>query len=459
MSVLTALLALAAILYATWAFLLGRVAMPTAPAAFIAYQSINVFGIITVSRYDSDTFSWAWPFLVLASLGCFLLGALLASTSLRFRAREETSAWRASDVEDDVFRGGAGVPLIAMSLVALGIGVWFATSVGYNTFLVGFRELRTGGAVDQGVISNLREQATRGQYRAVGYVAQFTAIILPAVWIILLVLARLLRRPGLRWLAIGIAVADFYFLTIVGGRGYLVGALLGAFLIVAPATSPLPKRLRNSKKSATILATGGVFLFGFITLLQGRGSGHSAFYEGTVGVYQRLAGEYSALQVRAIGLLRPDAPVWGQEWMERLQIVLPGRDPGLMFDARLYGLLYGNTNGNLPLDPWGSYYYNFGWVGMLVVPFVFGFALQFFTVRFLVRGPRTLSRVVVLSLASYKFMFLCDPYSLLLSGPATLIIMAAVLRLLDRRRAVAPAPGPARAPTPARTKSPEGLRG
>lgn len=433
LGMVTALAALAGLLYVSWATLLQRVAMPTAPAAFIGYQAINVLGIVTVSRYDGDRFAAGWPFLVLLALGSFIAGSLFASAAMGFRAREETQNWRAQDIEDDVLRGGAGVPLAVMAAVGLLIGVWFALSVGYNTFLVGFQELRSGG-VDQAVISNLREESTRGQYRAVGYVAQFTAFILPASCIIAVVLARLRRRAALYSIAAVLGAVDVYFLTVVGGRSYLIGAFLSALLIFAPSTSPLPVNLRIARRTAVTLSTAGVFLFGFATLLQGRGSGHSAWYEGTVGVYQRLAGDYSELQIRAITLLRPESPVWGQQWIERLQIVLPGREQGLMFDAQLYGLIYGNTNGNLPLDPWGSYFFNFGWIGMIVVPFLFGYALQFFSIRFVIRAPRTLSRVVILAMASYHFMFLCDPYSLVLSGPTTLILMAVLLKLADKRR-------------------------
>lgn len=106
MGLLTGIAGLIAILSLSWRELMGRQWLVTAPVAFIAYQSINVFGVVTESRYDESRFQFLWPFLVLLAFAMFILGAIAASHIYKFQPSVEIPQWRRQDLVDDM-RGQA----------------------------------------------------------------------------------------------------------------------------------------------------------------------------------------------------------------------------------------------------------------------------------------------------------------------------------------------------------------
>ena len=422
---LTGVVVLAMILTLAWRGLMGRQWLVTAPVAFIGYQSFNVFGLITKTDYTGQRFPAAWPFLVLLGFGSFVIGAMAASSATSFR-HEEVRSWRDVPLVDDLKGQGTILVLLMMAGLSLLVGVLFAQRVGYNTFSQGLADYLGGSSVDRNSFSDLRANATRGTYSAAGYASQFTAILLPAIAVLLYIIGKHRKTTAPRVAAVCLGLIDVYFMTIVGGRAFLIGAVAMVALVLLGPTSPLPIYMRKRGLAAGMMVVLGLGLYGFTSVLQGRAenSGFASIAtQSTQGLYERLGGDYSEQQIMAIVILEPESPVFGAHWWNELSAVAPGGSDELTFDAQLHGrVLGGNTRGNLPLDPWGSYYYNFGAPGLIVIPFIVGFLLQVVTVRYLIRGGRRLSTVILLSLAGYRFAFLIDPYSVLLGGSLTLVL-------------------------------------
>lgn len=435
---LSGVVVLAMILTLAWRGLMGRQWLVTPPVAFIGYQSFNVFGLVTETDYTGEWFPVVWPFLALLGLGLFVVGAIAASSMTRFRHQEAT-AWRDAPLVDDLKGQGTILLLLLMTGLALLVGVLFAQRIGYNTFTESLVQYLGAGTVNQEVFSDLRANATRGEYAAAGYASQFTAFLLPAIALLLYVIGKQRSTTLPRVVAVFLALVDVYFVTVVGGRQFLIGAVAMVALLLLGPTSPLPASMRKRGVAAATVVVLGLGLYGFTSVLQGRTEDDSLVSiatQSSQGLYDRLGGDYSARQIEAIVLLEPESPVFGAHWWEQLAAVAPGGSDQLTFDARLHGRLFGgNTRGNLPLDPWGSYYYNFGVVGLLAVPFGAGFLLQLVTVRYLIRGGRDLSLVVLLSLAGYRFALFIDPYSILLGGSVALLLLLGLIKWTHKRGA------------------------
>ena len=274
----------------------------------------------------------------------------------------------------------------------------------------------------------------RDGYRAAGYAVQFIGIILPTLVVYIWLEAKLRRSASMRLIATGLLLAAIFFVTIQGGRTYVLATFLMLVLIVTRFTSPLPKAFRLSRPVSVLLIFGFLLTFGGVTALQGRGEseagGSGAAQDAANDLWDRVGGDYSRTQMIALRGLEDEIPAHGAQWWSQLQIILPGAPPneGEPFDVRVYRIIYGNGNGNNPLDPWGSYYYNFGVVGLFLVPFFLGLFAQLVTVKGLIRGRRNAATIVIMSALGYRFMFVIDPYSLFLVGPFTLWFLNLLMR-------------------------------
>ena len=444
---LAGLLALVFIYALAWRHLLGRHLLLTAPAAFLIVQFPNALGTVLNADFMSN-FDLYWVSLRLTALAAFVLGAIYASRRLRFLAREETALFRSAPLTDDLKGSVSGVFLAGAIVVCIFVGFFFASRVGYNTFALSLRSFLLSGSVDGSQFSAMREAATREGYAAAGYAVQFTAVLLPASIMLIYLRGRLQRNTVLVAAAAVLALLNVYFVTVIGGRKYLIGAIAMAIALLIPATTPLAGGLRAKRSTGVLLIAGVLTLFGFTTFLQGRrapgGDDVSLLDLSTIGLYNRIGGLYSYYQFESIRLLRDDPIVWGGLWLEQLKIALPGPTEGPSFDAHLHGMLYGgNMGGNAPLDFWGSSYYNWGAIGLVVLAFLLGFLFQTFNVRFLIRADKSLTRMVLLSWVGYRLALWRDPYSMLLEGSLTLLLFYALHRTArGRERPLATKPRP-----------------
>lgn len=432
------LLTLATIYLFAWQGIMGRQFLATGPFLFLGLQALPAVGLVINASPAERPFDRHWIFMTLLGISMFIVGCLAAGRRSSFSPRDEIRRYRQAPLVDDL--AGAGSVFVLLGLVSLSFlaGFLFSSRIGYNTFGSAFQQLLDSGAVDRASISALRAGATREGYAAAGYAAQFTDVILPAAAALMWIRGKVRGRNDLRLAAWGILLLDLMFLTVVGGRKHLVLVALGLGLLGFSRTSPFPRRytLHGTRALVTIFLL--LLGFGFTTILQGRievPSTPGGFVsESAVTLYDRIGGNYSKVQLESITLLRDEAPVWGREWLETVRIALPGPTEGLTFDARLHGLLYGSTRGSAPLNVWGSIYYNFGPLGIMMVPLLMGFILQRFTIRQVIRSSRSISRTVLLTMAGFRLALWRDPYSILLEGGLTLIIFLLVHELLRGRR-------------------------
>ncbi|MEI2714257.1 MAG: hypothetical protein V9G04_13435 [Nocardioides sp.] len=420
-----------------WLSLSGRQFLITAPLAFLLYQSFNVIGV-AVESMRTVPFREDWPILVSLAFLSFVLGGVVANLLEGFKPAQEIKRWRDSPLDTTASTSMTWALVWFLVLLSLAVGFLYYRSVGYNTLFSQLGAIISGSQVDSATFSGLRSDA-KSTYRAAGYAVQFIAIILPTLVVYLWLEGKIRRSAGLRVAAWGLLAASVYFVTVQGGRTYILALLLLLGLMVGHGSSPLPRKFRMSRGATIGIVVALGLSFALVTALQGRnmrdGREMSFAEAATVGVWDRVGGDYSRTQMVALKALQSEIPVNGDQWVEQLKIVLPGSQvEGMPFDVRVYYLIYGNPNGNNPLDPWGSYYYNFGTVGLLGIPFGMGFLAQIITIRGLIRSRRDVATVVIMSALGYRCMFLIDPYTILLAGPFTLWLLNRLYHVFVKKR-------------------------
>lgn len=408
--------------------------LATAPLSFLVFQAIFLIGFVAAANWNSG-FDTMYVGLVLLGFGAFVAGTAFASYLLRFSPRAEITRFRNAPVIDNVY-GGRFAALGALAIVCVLVAAFYVARVGANAYLFGFHELLSTGGVDRGAFVNLRKSAGQSKYTAAGYAAQFTAVILPAVGYILYIRGRRLANRRMKATAFLLLLISAYSVSVVGGRKFLLQILLAFLLLLAASTSPFARGDRPARRTVSGLVLLFFLVYGTSTILQGRlaaGESPGKQAESVVfSAYNRVSGDYSSRQLTLMRALHAQAPVWGSQWAHSLKSVVPGSNgsAGPTFDAKLYEILFGNTRGNAPLNIWGSIYYNWGAIGLIALPFLLGASFQYFSVTYLIRRRKSLSQVVLYSLAGYRLALVHDPYSLLLEGAVTLMLLAWLERRL-----------------------------
>lgn len=414
-----------------WRAVLGRSLLATATSLFLAIQFLSVVGLIFAVDLK-EPFQGDWLGLTMLGLATFVGGAWWANRVHSFDGGKEIAAFRSRPLIDFESKQTVAVALGFATLIGLAVGYWFSSRVGYNTFAIAFRQWLSLGSVQQNSFTALRLDSTQSRYVAAGYTAQFVEVILPAIGLLLIARGSLIRKLAPKVAGATLVAVAMMFLTVTGGRKPVIIVLASAALLWMGATGPLPPGMRRGFLASVTALVALMALFGLFTVLQGRADtpqGPGEYVLGGLGdLYNRIGGSESQAQLSAILLLRDQAPVWGRDWYQSLQSVLPGPNPtDLTLAHQIHGLLYGDASGNAPLNVWGSLYYNWGWPGMILIPFVAGYLLQRFTIVNLIRSPRAIHRVILLSMAGYRFALWSDPYSLLLQGGLTLVVLTWII--------------------------------
>lgn len=427
----------------------GSRTLATALVSFMVFQGVFLVGLYAAIDWNQP-FDQRFAVTTAAAMVAVVAGAIAANSVLGFRPRREIGEYKQRSVLDDI--AGSRMPVVLMvGIVGVLVAVYFLRSVGFNSFRVAFDAFLSGGEVDRGEFVELRKSIPRNTYLAVGYVAQITSVILPAIAYVVYLKGRLFgRRAGLQAAAVGFIVVAAYSVSAAGGRGFVLQIFVAFLILISHRFGPLARSDQPPARTIRLVGVILVSVYVLTTALQGRvDAGDTAIDSATNAVasaYNRVSGEYSENQLVAIRELRKEAPVWGSEWWETAKIALPGPSSydEISFERRVHGIIHeGNTRGNAPLALWTSTHYNWGPLGTVVIGLVLGFALQAFSVQLLIRRPKTLLHVCLVSVAGYRLALFRDPYSLLLEGAPTLLLLLWVLRTVA-------ADGPVREPASAR---------
>lgn len=361
---------------------------------------------------------------------CFVAGCVVCRATLGFGHRRELQRFLAGPWRNDL-RGVRLAAVVFVGLLSVAVTAVYFMLLGFFVPAAAAGALLTRGPDAMVEVYNeLRRASSTGEYLGLGYVSQFKNCLLPLVTLLLFFRARIRGT-----MILYVLVVTFLTVSVLGSIGTgarFALAFLGISLLVI-GIAPIMRPLQLSGRQLLTVVLLSLLLLSALTLMMGaRGSRtlDVPILWAPYAVVERvfIAPSMERYQVYD-QFLRHQEPQWGRGTLRELRNVLPGRPP-LTLSNRLHQMIYGSPQGNVTLDLWGSFWYEFHWLGLLFA-FFHGFVLHAFYVWTL-RGPKRLSRVVVLLFAGIVLGLATDLQVLLLRGFLTCFLLLACLYVVEK---------------------------
>jgi hypothetical protein len=375
--------------------------------------------------------------IMLVTLAMFMIGALARSSA---HPIGDTGMWWRETTKLEEGRR-FWIPVLGLLAFSLTVTALYYRAVGSNVFLESILSMtRTGAPLANA--EGLREQFYRGSiYFAPGYVNQFKNIILPFLTSYFILRYRLSREKSDYYLGLGLLPATILSVLGTGQRGAFVDWVV--FTVIF-ALAALPEK--QAKRTALYLLIGGLLFFGIGTFFLGRGPQSSSLKLTDQPVLAVAAeiwerGVWGNQETAVVGFryIFRHAIVWGGDWLQSVSQLLPKNlfpdKSATSLPLDIFELLYGGRGGTAPPSLWGSVWYNFGAVGIVLVPMVMGWQYHRIYAS-LFRGPKTLARIMIYAGATMilGLWIIGGPESLFNRGLITVFILKLIVspRLPDQ---------------------------
>ncbi len=371
------------------------------PAPLWVLAQLTFFlGTVPLMNWDIEA-DRAYIVSMIVGLGFFIVGAL--AICLNSDSKEAT-IWLSSPIRHIESSVTFDRKLWAIVTVSVGVSLMYFAAVGYNLFLDGILALARGTGSLGDDVAGLRLEAYAGsQYFAPGYVNQFKNVLLPLAIGFLCArnyLSSRNRRTNTMLLGLLVLLSVILLLG-TGQRGPFV---LAAAVTAAFFAAVLPAR--RARRILVVLLMSGVGLFSITSLILGRTTSQIAGMADISAVATELLARVSGVnqETGLIGFryVYGLSVQNGADWVQSLISLVPGHQPQIGLAQEVYFVMFGTTRGTAPVSIWGSIWYNFGAIGIVVFPFLLGLLYQGVFQR-LVRGPKTLFRLLLYS-AAYVYL-------------------------------------------------------
>lgn len=398
---------------------------------FMSFQLVIFLGSLQYIDMEIEADRINMVVMLWAQLGVIIGATLVDST--RTGKRSILSAFSNEELIVDSENQTKDFIIIAICFVSIIVSAAYFAAIGYNVFVLSMKSLAFQGTVLQGV-ADLRLAAYAGdRYFAPGYVNQFKNTLFPLLTAYLLIAysvgVKKISRAGL----ITLIILNFTFLAGTGQRGPFVLAVIITFVFINITL----ERKKRWKFNIVILLVSLCF-FLLLSVILGRTVKSVSEINVTSLVSMitsRMFNENQSAAVVGFRLVYNEEPTWGNDWWNVFLGILPMQSKYISLDSRIFKIFYGSTRGTSPPSIWGSVWYNFGAVGVLIFPVIFGVAYQRIYYR-LVAGKKTLDR-----LACYAALIVIlgywtagSPYVLLNKGLIAVILLRFLFKFSDKLR-------------------------
>ena len=383
---------------------------------FVGMQTIMFSGILTYvdPAFSSDI---KLVLIYLLALIMFISGTVL---SMRIYPVKKHDI-RFSNDKLTIYQQLVILGLVFVSIVAC---TYFFVSSGYNVFVQMLQAFAGGGTGDY-----TEERLALNNVWGVGYIYQFRVVIFPVVCAFLVTNK---HHPLLRKIGYVCTPLMIIFILGTGQRGGFVMFIL-MFMV---ALLYVYKFYRQKRIRTIIVATavGSLVLFGFMTIFNGRVATDSNVFQ---SILSRIFNENQECAVIGFRYIDSKNIQWGRDWFLSMMDILPGKNDYQQLSYVIFKIMYGTDRGTAPPCIWGSTYYNFGWAGIIFMPFIMGFLYHKFYYTF---RSREINR---LRIFLYSAMFVVlgswlsdNPMVLFNQGFITLAILTSILRATKKKKSV-----------------------
>ena len=286
--------------------------------------------------------------------------------------------------------------IIFLILVSIFLFIFFCYETRLSTISLMFENLFFGSSDD---ITDSRLESYSVPGTAIIYA--FRISLLPAITI-----ALVNKEYGLSKTIKTILIVFMVFFTLITGQraGFFMVMLTWLITFMIPIF--IKKNGFQKKglvKKGIIIMILFLFIFYFLSMINGRIS-ENFFAE----IIQRFFDDNQGSAYYAFQYFFKSDISWGRNYLEEIvNLVTPG-DKYLPISRVIFEIMYGSTRGTAPPCLWGSLYYNFSWIGIILFGFLYGVFAQYVGYRFYSR------EVDGLRCAIYGYMFI--NLGLLVSG-------------------------------------------
>ena len=277
-----------------------------------------------------------------------------------------------------------------------------------------------------------RKAITAGSegYLAPGYVKQFRDIIIPIALIAMMLTTTAPRRRPAVWFGF---IAAMMAMLISGQRlvfvVFFLALILGSYY-AREIAGLRPGASQSARRSPWLAVLLMLALYGALTVLLGRANPDLSLSELIaeifVNLFDRVLFAAPRENLLTFEVWQALGPTGGQSWFADLAAVLPGVDESLsnLLHSATGGSLLGNSPLGLPPDVWLAW----GWPGVVVVPFLFAFAVGLLDMLLLSNRS-----ALFFAMKIYLFIVLpiCySPYLFVLYGGAVALILITFSEIL-----------------------------
>lgn len=333
---------------------------------FVPLQLTMVLGLIAIVDSE-DSVGVEYVYIVAGAYTMYVLTSILVGVAISPRIS------LAPRVRVEIYTPGRFF-LFAIGLSVL-ISIIYFQAVGYNTFLLSLQGLFSGEDLD---VATMRLESYGGsRYLFPGYVNQFKNVLLPALSIIMVHWLYHIRHPARLLVAIGLSLFVSLMVLGTGQRG--------AFVVVGSLVVAYAFNVLGVKAFRYVLLFFAAFLP--ILLTATAANGRTDVSEGDIGssifsmleqLWDRVFFDNQSAGLTGFRYTSGLETKWGFEWFESLRGLLPGVE-GSSLSGDIFALVYGSDRGTAPPSLWGSVHYNFGIIGIIIVPTLMAVSFVLFT--------------------------------------------------------------------------------
>ena len=288
-------------------------------------------------------------------------------------------------------------------------------AVGTNLFVNIIKTLASSGELDNITESRLSFYGVSG----IGYIYQFRVILLPVLTIFLFSFC---KKNFSTW---ALFILMITFLLGTGQRGGFFTFGLTWLLILLTEGQLRGNRFNKKIVGVFILV---ISLFCIMTIANGRITSENKNIIGAI--IQRFTNDNQITAIYGFRYIYNQPTQWGLDWLNMFKDILPGKNSYLPVANRIFATMYGSTRGTAPPCIWGSVYYNWGLIGIIVIPFFMGLIYRLIYCRLFRREINPLRLTIYSAIFVSLGMWAADaPITLFNQGFIALCILAFILHI------------------------------
>jgi len=131
------------------------------------------------------------------------------------------------------------------------------------------------------------------------------------------------------------------------------------------------EKKRPAFRTYAMIIIVAMSLFALTTIMNGRVSNNGSIIG---AITKRIFSDNQSTAVQAFRFVNTEPCQFGRDWLLTLRKVLPGSVSYTTLATRVFAIMKGSTAGTAPPCIWTSAYYNFGYIGVLLLSSILGVA-------------------------------------------------------------------------------------